>query len=40
MRGIMAAILALSVLAGAAGIAQAVDNFPQDFWEEQERNLP
>jgi len=36
----MAAILALSVLAGAAGTAWAVDNFPQDFWEEQERNLP
>lgn len=40
MRGIMAAILALSVLAVAAGKAYAVDQFPQDFWDEQERNLP
>jgi hypothetical protein len=41
MRSILAAILALSVLAGAAGSAFAVDEeFPRDFWKQQERNLP
>jgi ABC-type uncharacterized transport system permease subunit len=39
MRGIMAAVLALSMLAGIAGAAYAAD-FPQDFWKQQERNLP
>jgi hypothetical protein len=38
MRGIMAAVLALSVLAGIAGAAYADD--PRDFWKQQERNLP
>jgi hypothetical protein len=42
MRAIMAAIVALSVLTGVAGAAFAADNdnFPQDFWKQQERNLP
>jgi hypothetical protein len=41
MRSILAAILALSVLAGAVGPALAVDEeFPRDFWKQQERNLP
>jgi hypothetical protein len=41
MRSILAAILALSVLAGAAGSAFAVDEeFPRDFWKQQERSLP
>jgi hypothetical protein len=41
MRNILAAILALSVLAGVAGSAYAADDdFPRDFWKQQERNLP
>jgi hypothetical protein len=41
MRSMLAAILALAVLAGAAGLALAVDeDFPRDFWEQQKRNLP
>jgi len=42
MRTLLAAVVALSVLAGAAGAAFAVDNetFPRDFWKQQERNLP
>jgi hypothetical protein len=39
MRGIIAAILALSVLAGIAGAAYA-DDYPRNFWNQQERNLP
>lgn len=41
MRAILAAVVALSVLAGVAGAAFAADdNFPRDFWKQQERNLP
>jgi len=41
MRTLLAALVAVSVLAGAAGSAFAVDeNFPRDFWKQQERNLP
>ena len=41
MRAILAAALALSVLAGAAGVASAADDdFPRDFWQKQQRNLP
>ncbi len=39
MRAILAAVVALSVLAGVAGAAFA-DDFPNDFWKRQERNLP
>ena len=39
MRGIMAALVALSVLAGIAGAAYA-DDFPRDFWKQQDNNLP
>jgi hypothetical protein len=40
MRAILAAVLAISVLAGIAGAAYAADEFPRDFWKQQERNLP
>lgn len=41
MRSLLAAILALSVLTGAAGSAFAVDEeFPRDFWTQQQQNLP
>jgi len=41
MRHILAAVLALSMLAGATGSALAVDeDFPRDFWSQQQRNLP
>lgn len=41
MRTILSALIALSVLAGAAGSAAAADDdFPRDFWKQQERNLP
>jgi len=42
MRSIIVAVLALSVVAGAAGLALAADysEFPRDFWKQQERNLP
>jgi hypothetical protein len=42
MRAILGAALALSVLAGVAGTAFAVDDeqFPRDFWQQQQRNLP
>jgi hypothetical protein len=41
MRHFLAAVVALSVLAGVAGPALAVDEeFPRDFWKQQERNLP
>jgi hypothetical protein len=41
MRSILAAVLVLSVLAGAAGSALAVDEeFPRDYWEQQKHNLP
>jgi hypothetical protein len=39
MRAILAAVVALSVLAGFAGASYA-DSFPRDFWQQQERNLP
>jgi hypothetical protein len=41
MRAILAAVLALSVLAGT-GAAFAADypDFPNDFWTQQENNLP
>jgi hypothetical protein len=42
MKAILAAVLALSVLAGATGAASALDDerFPNDFWTQQQRNLP
>jgi hypothetical protein len=41
MRAILAAVLALSVLTGITGAAFAEDDeFPRDFWERQQRNLP
>jgi hypothetical protein len=41
MRAILAAVVALSVLAGVAGTSFAADqDFPRDFWKQQERNLP
>ena len=41
MRAILAAVLALSVLAGTgAAFAAEYENFPSDFWKQQERNLP
>jgi hypothetical protein len=40
MRAIMAVVVALSVLAGVTGAAFAADDFPRDFWKQQERNLP
>jgi hypothetical protein len=40
MRAILGAVLALAVLAGVAGASYAADTFPQDFWTQQERNLP
>jgi hypothetical protein len=39
MRGIIATLLVLSVLAGIAGAAYA-DDYPSDFWQRQEHNLP
>jgi hypothetical protein len=39
MRAILAAVVALSVLAGIAGAAYA-DDFPRDFWEQQKTKLP
>jgi hypothetical protein len=39
MRAILAAVITLSVLAGVVGSAYA-DDFPRDFWQQQERNLP
>jgi hypothetical protein len=39
MRAILAAVIALSVLAGVAGSSYA-DDFPRDFWQQQDRNLP
>jgi hypothetical protein len=39
MRAILAAVVALSVLAGVASAAYAGD-FARDFWQQQERNLP
>jgi hypothetical protein len=41
VRAILAAVLALSVLAGT-GAAFAADypNFPNDFWKEQRDRLP
>lgn len=40
MKAIIAAMLALSVLTGVAGTALAVDQFPEDFWNQQEDKLP
>jgi hypothetical protein len=42
MRAVLAALVALSVLAGVAGAAFALDDeqYPRDFWQQQERNLP
>jgi hypothetical protein len=42
MRSILAAALVVSVLAGVAGAAVAADDeqFPRDFWTEQQRKLP
>lgn len=42
MKTILSALIALSVLAGAAGSALAKDpnDFARDFWKQQERNLP
>ena len=40
MRAILAAVVALSVLAGVAGASYAADNFPRDFWQQQQNNLP
>lgn len=39
MRAILAAVIALSVLVGVAGASYA-DDFPEDFWKQQDRNLP
>lgn len=39
MRAILAALVAISVLAGVASVSYA-DSFPNDFWKQQERNLP
>jgi hypothetical protein len=40
-RTLLAALLVLSVLAGAAGSALAADDdFPRDFWTKQQRTLP
>ena len=39
MRTILAAMLALSVLAGVAGSAQAADFGSRDFWTERDRNI-
>jgi hypothetical protein len=39
MKAILAALLAISVLAGVAGAAYA-DDFPNDFWKRQQNNLP
>ena len=39
MRTILAAMLALSVLAGVAGSAQAADFGSRDFWAERDRNI-
>jgi hypothetical protein len=39
MRAILALVVVVSVLAGVAGTAFA-DDFPNDFWKQQERNLP
>jgi len=37
----LAAVLALSVLAGAGGSVLAADeDFPRDFWTRQDRTLP
>ena len=41
LRPLLAGALALSVLAGSAGIVLAADeNFARDFWTRQERILP
>jgi hypothetical protein len=39
MRAILAALVAMSVLAGIAGASYA-DDFPGDFWKHQQNNLP
>jgi hypothetical protein len=40
MRAILGAVMALSVLAGIAGSASAADDFPRDFWQQQQNKLP
>jgi hypothetical protein len=41
MRAILAAVVALSILVGVAGVSYAAEEeFPRDFWKQQERNLP
>ncbi len=39
MKTVLSALVALSVLAGVAGSAQAADFGSRDFWVERERNL-
>jgi hypothetical protein len=42
MRALLVAALALSVLAAVAGPSFAADDaqFPRDFWQQQQNNLP
>jgi hypothetical protein len=39
LKTVLSALVALSVLAGVAGSAQAADFGSRDFWVERERNL-
>jgi len=39
MKTILSALVALSVLAGAAGSVQAADFGSRDFWVERDRNI-
>ena len=39
MKTILSALLALSVLAGVAGSAQAADFGSRDYWAERDRNM-
>ena len=39
MKTILSALVALSVLAGVAGSAQAADFGSRDYWAERDRNL-
>jgi len=39
MKTILSALLALSVLAGVSGSAQAADFGSRDYWAERDRNL-
>ena len=38
MKTLLSALVALSVLAGAAGSVQAADFGSQDYWAERDRN--